>query len=121
MIKLFHANQFADTCSNIMVATLPFITVGMLGNPVVLYISTAVGGIFLIGFLYSLISRKCISATLSDKMAQIIRDLLSLPYAFALSSVILMSRGINADEGLWFALFLAIVDIVAGILPDKGK
>lgn len=115
-MKMF--NIYADACFNISIATLPFITIGMFGNVTIRNISCAVGVIFLLAGIFSVLFRKHLKDP-PFRLDEMIGNLLSLPYAFALSSVIMIVFGFNASSGLWVALFLALLSIGMAFIPDK--
>jgi len=107
--------------ARILIATLPFITVGMLGSPVVLYSATAVGVAALAGMVVCicLYMKKKTWAVASSSLRGTVNDLLSLPYAMALSSVIPRVVGIDTTAGLWLALIFCPFCIFANLHPKK--
>ncbi len=86
-------------------------------NQVVLYVSVIVGVVALLGMVWGLVFKdKC--ATWMQCCRIELRDLM-FPYAFALSALILEQNGIDATLGLWFAIALAAVVIIASLFPRK--
>lgn len=110
-------NPFTDACASIAAAVFPFVTLGFLGNRVVLYVSLFVGVVALCGLVCGLLFKdKCASWMQHCNMT--LRDLM-FPYAFALSALILEQNGIDATLGLWFALALAATVIIVSLFPRK--
>lgn len=115
---MFERNSLPSICSDILAASLPFITLGLLGNLLVLHISIIVGVLALLGLVLSILLK---NHTPSYKSAIILPQDFSLPYAFALSSTILQTYGIDATIGLWFSLFLCILVICNAFLFRRQR
>ncbi len=108
-------NNPADAFSRVMAAVLPLFTIGFLGNDVVLYTAAAIGIIAFMGFI------ACLTVVKAEtpRFCRIVDSILSLPYALALSALIIMSRGIDATIVLWAALFLSIAIIIANVVAKN--
>lgn len=121
MGKFFRSNRCADSCAKIMGAALPFITIGLLGNSTILYIAVTVGAVAFLGFLWFLVARNPLPEGMAAKLDHTVNNLIFAAYPFALSGAIMIERGLEAYEALWFALFVAALVIINGLLPDKRK
>lgn len=120
MITEIFKDSLADEAAKVLTATLPFITLGMLGNEWMAYISCAIGIIAMVvlavRFFTLLKDRtKVRKVELLDKA---VGDLLSFPYSMTLCAAILMQAGIDAVYGLWFDGLLA-VGVLGSVLSDK--
>lgn len=122
MIPIIHIfeDSIAEGTAKLMAASMPFITIGLLGNPTVTYISVATGLVAMIALIIrvSLLMANKRGITRDNIFNNIIGDLLSFPYAIALSSAILMTNGIDATSGLWFAGILGVME-TAVYIPKK--
>ncbi len=102
-------DTYADALSSAAFATIPFIAIGVMDNPVVLYISASLGIIFFVTFLIRFIINLKIPSTI--KTSNCVADLVSLlqfPYVVALASLIFTMEGIDMTVGLWLSLAIAI-------------
>lgn len=115
---MFERNSLSEICSEILAATLPFITVGFLGNSLILYISLTIGIIALLGLGICIILKNKLSAYRLEKIQP--QDF-SLPYAIALSSAILSNHGIDANIGYWVALGLCVLTIGSLLTDNKDS
>ena len=112
---MFGRNTFSSICSEILAATIPFITIGLLGDKLVLYISLTVGSIALLGLVLCILLR---NKMLSYKAIILPQDF-SYPYVIALSATILKQNGIDASLEFWFSLFLTIAIIITNLFISK--
>ena len=115
---MFERNSLPATCSEILAAALPFITIGLLGDRLILYISLTVGIIALLGLGLCILLKNKMPFRNSVKIN--LQDF-SLPYAIALSSAIVRSNGIDASIGFWFSLGLTVIIIIGVLIPKKGS
>ena len=111
---------YADALSTGMIATIPFITIGILGHPIVLYISASLGILLLCTFLirFTVTLRKDNAVRSETWITELVSEL-SLPYMFSLSSLILIDNGLDASAGLWFSLAITIVAVACIPLTRK--
>lgn len=109
--KIFGRNTSAAVCSEILAATLPFITIGLLGDKLILYISLTVGSIALLGLILCVLLKN----RMPSYKAIILPQDFSYPYAIALSAIILKQHNIDASFELWLSLFLTIAVIITNI------
>lgn len=116
-MKLFKDDSYTSMFFKIMTASLPFITIGMLGNRLVMYISCAVGGLALIGGIARLCSKS--ECSYRTELSRDVDEILQLPYAIALSSCIASAFGIKAEMGLWFALALSVFIVLGNHIKPK--
>lgn len=115
---MFNNNSLGDLCSAITAATLPFITLGFLGDNVVLYISISIGILSLIGLVLSMLCKNNKRAYCLLK--PLFKDF-SLPYALTLSSLILKNNGIDATIGLWISAILCILTVLTNLIYINSK
>ncbi len=105
-----NGDAYADALSTTGLATIPFIIFGILGHPIVLYVSSALGILlsccFLIRFFMMLKRPDIIKASewLTDLMS-----FLELPYVFAISALLLITDRIDASIVIWVSLAVAIL------------
>ncbi len=103
---------YADTLSSAAIATVPFIAIGIVGHPIVLYVSIAIGILsmctFLIRFVFILHRPDSVCTT--EWVANLM-SLLQLPYFFAIAAYVLSFDGVDAVPLLWVCLGLAILII----------
>lgn len=114
-------DRVVDSASKLLSAMLPVITIGMLGMRGLLWISVTIG-VFSLGVMITrsvLILKKKTAVSDSSAFAKVVWNLLGLPYALALSSLILMVNGMDASMGLWLAGLLVAGELVT-LLPAKG-
>lgn len=107
---MFNRQSLGAVCANILAATLPFITLGLLGESLVLYISIFIGVVSLTGLLICTVLKR--THKVPYVITSIIDDL-SLPYAITLSSLILKNKGIDFVIGLWVALILCVLILIS--------
>ncbi len=120
MITEIFKDSLADGAAKVLAATLPFITLGMLGNEWMSYVSCAIGIIAAVVVVVRFLSllkdtTKVRKVELLDKA---VSDILSFPYAMALCSAILMQAGIDASYGLWFGGLLAL-GVIGSVSAEK--
>lgn len=109
--------------ARILVATLPFVTLGMLGNDIVLYVSLAVGMLALAALVVRAISLsgKRHEIVDGDSFGECVDDLLSFPYAITLSSTILALNGVDASPGFWLSAGLVPLTVFAAYRRKSGQ
>ena len=117
---MFKKNSISDLSSIILGAVLPFLTIGMLGNKIILYISAAVGILALTLFVYGFFRKYQLQV---ENILHKVIEILGLPYGIALSAAILDQNGIDASIGYWFSLLVIILAIssVANTIFDRSK
>ncbi len=113
---MFRKGMLQETCSDILAASLPFITLGLLGDKLVLYVSVSIGVMALVTLIACLLlkNRKFTNTPLAFRPHDF-----ALSYAFALSAAILDSKGIDASLVYWTALILAILAIGNTLLRKR--
>lgn len=99
--------------SNVIGATLPFITLGLLGNRIVLYISVSIGCLALVMLVSALLLKS--RSDFGKSLISLFQGLF-LPYAIALSALILYDKGYDVSVVLWISLLLAILIIGSNII-----
>lgn len=109
----FGDDVLSEFWTTVIGATLPLLTLGLLGDRCLLYVSATVGGIALVmlvaGWVFGVGSEVgSVVMTLSKG--------LSLPYVIALCSWIMEGRGLNALAGLWISLALAVLMLVGNVI-----
>lgn len=114
----------ADAMSKVVAASLPFITVGLMKEMSVWYavVVALIGAAALVALVVRVIAlamNKC-EPTPGGLLQKLIGNLLSFPYAVALSSTIAIAFGIDAQVGLSFAGLLALL-VVAGEVAALKK
>ena len=114
------ADSITEASIKIIAASLPFITMGLIGHPALLIAAGSTGGVFLFVFLirtYMLTNRYPKRMPLLDN----IMNGLLFPYVFALSFGIGIAYGErNGWYGVWFSLFLACF-VIIGACVSKNK
>lgn len=114
---IFRRNTPTAICSDILSATLPFITIGLMNDKPVLYISVIVGSMALIGLILCVLFKSHIP---SDKPVPVLPQDFSLPYAIALSTTILKHNDIDFPLGFWVSLFLSIL-VISNIFTTRVR
>lgn len=111
-----------DSAAKLLSAMLPLITIGMLGMRELLWISVTIGVLSVAVMItrIALILKKKIAVSDSSVFARIVWNLLGLPYALVLSSLILMIKGMDVSIGLWIAGLLAGGELVT-LLTARGN
>lgn len=112
-------DTYMESFLRIMCASLPFITVGMLWNSVILYVSVAVGVLALAALIarMAVCLKRCTVEEEPTAFSRDVDNLLALPYAMALSTAIAMGAGFNVSFIYWVALFLGVMMV----LPNHLK
>lgn len=110
---MFARNSLPTICSEILAATLPFVTIGLLGDRITLYISLSIGVLSLLFLGLSILFKSKIPIYRFNKIQP--QDF-SLPYAIALSATILRNNGINASIGFWFSIGLSFLIIISNVI-----
>ena len=101
MNKLFQDDIYASMFCKLIAASLPFITIGMLGSTVIMYISGVIGAVALVGLVARIFSK-----------TKTVEQTAQLPYAFALCYAIAALQGVDEPSMLWVAVALAIIVII---------
>lgn len=117
MKDIFKDNRDAEFCSDVAAASLPFITVGMFGQTIILWISIAIGVMALIGMVLFLIWSNRLKKNESWPVSP---GRFFFPYVIVLGSAIVGSHGINADVGYVLGAIL-FVGALSSTLPAQGK
>ena len=116
-----HTDAYADSLSTAAFSTIPFVAIGIVGHPVVLYVSAALGITFLCAFLtrfFIILNNSTVIKT-SGRLDNIV-SMMQLPYAAALAGMIFLDNGFEAEPILWLSLILAIAAVAFGLL-DSGE
>lgn len=100
-------NPLADALATLSISTIPFISLGMIGNPLVLNISLAIGGISLLCLV--IVAMVGIKREISCPVFTKIIGQMLFPYLLILSSMILNIKGIDDYIGLSIALIYIII------------
>lgn len=109
---------FVYFCLQIMIAPLPFMAIGMLGENAIIYPASAVGIIGLIGAIVGMATKP---NPLFAKIGSIRLGDYFFPYVIALSTAIYESHGAHVTFGYWFSLALVLLVFIAWLLPDKSR
>ena len=121
-MKLISNNDsYADALSTSMFATIPFIAIGLVDHPVVLYVSASLGILMLCAFLIRFfITLNRPSTIKSSTRLDNLMSLMQFPYVSALTGMIFIANGLEAAPILWLSLILAIGTTAFAILdPDE--
>ncbi len=121
MMKIFTDNILSDTCSTVVVAALPFITLGLMGNKPVLYVSISLGTLAMIGLIGSIVFKKLFLNERLLKAVRILNGDYLLPYVIALSAMILQCNGVDAVFGLWIALGMFILMVSGTVFVNVAQ
>lgn len=116
-------DTYIESFSKIICASLPFITVGMLWNSVILYVSVAIGVLSLAALVVRMATvcfKKCAVEGSQTAFSRDVNNLLALPYAMALSTAIATGAGFDVSFTYWLALFLGVVTILLNHLKAKA-
>ncbi|MDE6379215.1 MAG: hypothetical protein K2L11_01985 [Muribaculaceae bacterium] len=114
-------DTYADALSTAAFATIPFIIFGVIGHPVVMYVSSALGILLFCGFLIRFAVNQHNHSTIrTSKWLSNLMSLLQLPYVFAVSALILISDGIDATIVMWFCLAVAVLGAIWCIFDSKN-
>ena len=109
MKPISNGDTYADALSTAAFATIPFIMIGVMGMPVVEWISTALGilfaSLFLIRFILLIHDDSYVR---TSKRLDNLMSMMQLPYVTALSGLILMLKVLEAEPVMWFSLAIAI-------------
>lgn len=109
----FFNDSIVDASAKVIAASLPFITMGLLGHTALLIAAGSVGGVFLFVFLirsFVLFKKVPLHLPVLDK----IMNGLIFPYIFAVSFAIGIAQGESGGwYGIWFSLFLACWIVIA--------
>lgn len=115
----FFPDSWVEAFAKIIAASLPFITMGLIGHPVLTIAAGSVGGLALFAFLIRiavLFKQQPVRIPALDKTI----NGLIFPYVFALSFAIGIAYGEKSGwYGIWFSLFLAAFIIIANCVSSK--
>ena len=116
-LKIFK-DSIAAATAKVVAACLPFLTIGMLGNDVTAIVSGIVGAVALVTLIVRavMLFGKTEARTIAS-LDETVSDILSFPYAIALSSLISIPAGYDATPGLWLAAILAAL----ALIPTKSQ
>lgn len=126
MLKKLLEDNTVNGAAKLLCATIPLYTLGVIGNTTLLYVSMAIGVVAVIAMaarITSIFGKGSSEKSTVEKgelFAKAVGELLGLPYAMALSSLIAMAHGIDASIGLWIGGFIAMGQI-ASLIPYKHK
>lgn len=113
-----NGDTYADALSTAAFATIPFITIGTMDHPVVLWISSALGTLFallfLIRFVMIIHDDSCVR---TYRRLENLMSMMQFPYVSALAGMILIDNGLEAQPVMWLSLAIA-VGTVAFILLE---
>ncbi len=114
-------DSYAKSFFKLTCASIPFTTVGMLGEKTTLYVSAAVGTLALLAMIVRI--AMCLTgktaATVNTAFSHDVDDMLVLPYALALSSSIAGMMGYSEKSGLWLAAMLCIMLIISNHVKKR--
>lgn len=116
----FFKDSLAAASAKLIAACLPFLTIGMLGSEITAVVScivALVAAVILLVRVVMLLGKT--EAKIIPLLDEDVSDILSFPYAIAISSMIAIQAGNDAVLGLWFALGLAVIIIISNHLPVK--
>ncbi|MDE6740729.1 MAG: hypothetical protein K2J58_00175 [Muribaculaceae bacterium] len=116
-----NGDTYADALSTATFATIPFITIGAMDHPAVLWISSALGilfaSLFLIRFIMIIHDDSCVR---TSKRLENLMSMMQFPYVSALAGMILIDKGLEAQPVMWLSLAIA-VGTVAFILLESEE
>lgn len=113
------SDSIVEASAKIIAASLPFMTMGMIGHPALLIAAGSTGCVALFVFLIRILVLFKKDSKVIPVLDRIINSLL-FPYVFALSFSIGIAYGeANGWYGIWFSLFLAGWIIVANCIAYK--
>lgn len=115
---LSNDDTYADALSTAAFASIPLIAIGVMGMPVVLWISAILGSLFFLLFLIRFCLMLYRDAPIkTSKKLDVLMSTLQFPYVAMLAGLIFMLKGIDGELVLWMALLFAI-GVTAYILFD---
>lgn len=121
MKAISNGDSYADALSTAAFATIPFITIGSMGHPAVLWISSALGALFallfLIRFVMIIHDDSCVR---TYRRLDYLMSMMLFPYVSALAAMILIDNGIDAQPVMWLSLGIAVAT-VAFILLEREE
>ena len=114
-----NGDTYADALSTVAFATIPFITIGAMDHPAVLWISSALGILFASLFLirFFMIIHDDSHVRTSKRLENLV-SMMQFPYVSALAGMILIDNGLEAEPVMWLSLAIAI-GTAAFILLDR--
>lgn len=117
MKVISNGDVYCDALSTAAIATIPFIAIGIISQPLVLYLSAVLGGlmfcIFLIRFAISLRHPAIIR---TSKLIDNVMSLMQIPYVSALIGMILIDNGIDGIPVIWLSIALAIIMLLLSFM-----
>ena len=119
MKAISNGDSYADALSTAGVAPIPFVTIGAMDHPAVLWISSALGilfaSLFFIRFIMIIHDDSCVR---TYRRLDNLMSMMQFPYVSALAGMILIDNGLEAEPVMWLSLAIAI-GTVAFILLDR--
>ena len=116
MKTISNDDVYADALSTAALATIPFITIGIFKNPILLDISASIGILlgccFLIRFVILLYRPEAIR---TKGWIEEFMSLMQLPYVFAISAMFLINYDKEASVILWICLAVSLLAAVWSI------
>lgn len=112
-------DSLTDAAAKIMVACLPFMTMGMIGHSALLIASGSVATVFLFIFLIRIFMVQRNGAKVCPVLDNIVNQMM-FPYICAVSFAIGIAYGEKSGwYGIWFALFLGLFIVIGNCVSAK--
>ena len=119
MLNSLFRDSVINASAAIIAASLPLMTMGMIGHPALLISAGSVGCAFIFVFLIRCVVVMRNGGERVRVLDSIMKDML-FPYCFALSFAIGIAFGEKAGWfGIWFALGLAVIIVISNLIADK--
>ena len=119
MDNKFFSDSWVEAFSKVVIASLPFITMGFIGHPDLTIAAGCTGGVALFAFLI----RVAVLFKKSPKRIPVLDSIMNglfFPYVCALSFGIGIAYGEKSGwYGVWFSLLLAAFIIIANCVSYK--
>lgn len=120
-ISFLREDTYTEVLFNAGILMAPLTAVGNQGNQLLMYISTAVGLLFLLAFLFRICYRiKHKTSIISPRLSAAAGDLL-YPYVIALCAFITSPDGSGISLALWFAAILFVLTVISYLVEPKQK
>lgn len=111
---------YVDALSTAALATIPFITIGILNHPIILNVASALGILLGCGCLIRFgINAKRPETIRTNEWVPNLMSFLQLPYVFVISAFILINDRIDATIIVWICLGVAILGGAGSIYFTK--
>lgn len=106
-----------------MAGCLPFLTLGMLGNHAATIAASCVGvaALLTLTIRFAMLLRGNVKPARIAVADTIANEIMSFPYAIALSSTILICHDTDATSGLWLSALLCLIIAFANIISSKEQ